>query len=44
MKRRKIKMLQNYGYQNQPIYGQQIPAQGGMQYDPNLYYLAIFVL
>lgn len=31
-------MLQNYGYQNQPIYGQQIPAQGGMQYDPNLYY------
>ena len=31
-------MLQNYGYQNPQMYGQQIPVQGSMQYDPNMYY------
>ena len=31
-------MLQNYGYQNPQMFGQQIPVQGNMQYDPNMYY------
>lgn len=31
-------MLQNYGYQNPQMFGQQIPVQGSMQYDPNMYY------
>lgn len=31
-------MLQNYGYQNPQMFGQQIPIQGSMQYDPNMYY------
>lgn len=31
-------MLQNYGYQNPQMFGQQIPVQGSVQYDPNMYY------